>query len=608
MSDPDVLFSWWASVEEAVSAGDGEVPASPSGSPSAVTVLAEAAVAEVRLDLDRAQELLDEVDELEDEWQRVAQLLRLRLQLRLSQGDRQILSDLKESTKQLIDTLSDSEMPTRARALFLLARIYVQENRSGEALEVMADAMEQIGEAPSLPWFLDTIANAYLYLGAWSECLRTFRKSILAKDQVDDHLGIAISSGSLALAEIQRGNPTVALEVLDVTWSRRASDLEPLSRLRLATLQLQAAVELNAPDQFATRSELLNDILAECGDSTHPLIGFALLIRARTLAMQNQIEDALADLDAAGQLLRQPELQLVLAYWRVRLSPREQRASNWKEPIETLIGSLEKVSEGEILARLLFAEECQYEGDQKGAVEQLDEAYSRAVESNHPYWLDLVDRSFRVADPERHASRTIERFSGRPAEEMAKTTTEDATIIFADLAGFTRRSTELSAEEVMETVRSVFELSVPLLAKYQVRPLQHLGDGLLAACQGEDHRRRGLRFAIDLVKRTDAASRIRRAQGEEWGLDLRAGVNSGPVVFGLLGSSFKQEWLAIGKTTNLAARLQSKGEIGEVVTLPEIAEAASIDASRGTIEAHELKGFTEPVPLLKIPVGDGSLR
>ena len=75
-----------------------------------MTVLAEAAVAEVRLDLDRAQELLDEVDELEDEWQRVAQLLRLRLQLRLSQGDRQILSDLKESTKQLIDTLSDSEM------------------------------------------------------------------------------------------------------------------------------------------------------------------------------------------------------------------------------------------------------------------------------------------------------------------------------------------------------------------------------------------------------------------------------------------------------------------------------------------------------------------
>ena len=65
---------------------------------------------------------------------------------------------------------------------------------------------------------------------------------------------------------------------------------------------------------------------------------------------------------------------------------------------------------------------------------------------------------------------------------------------------------------------------------------------------------------------------------------MRAGVNSGQVVFGLLGSSFKQEWLAIGKTTNLAARLQSKGEIGEVVTLPEIAEQVGLSVR--TVDNH----------------------
>jgi len=602
VSDPGPLFSWWASVEEAVIRGDGDAPAAPPGSPDEVKNLAEAVIAEVRFDLDRAQQLLDGIGELEDSWQRVVQLLRLRLQLRRSQGDRQILSKLKESVRHLIDELPDSEMPTRARALALQAIIQLQENHPGEALDVMADAMNEIGEAPSRPWFLDTIAQAYIYLGAWSEGRRTLRKSILAKDLVDDHLGIAISSGHLALSEIQGGNPGAALEVLDETWSKRAGDLEPMSRLRLATLQLQAAVDLNDPEQVRTRGQLLDEILEECGDSSHSLIGFALLARARTLAMQDRLDDALTDLDAAGRLLRQPELQLLLAYWRVRLVPREQRPSNWKEPIESMISSMEKVSEGEILGRLLFAEEEIFSGQREVAIEQLDEAYSRAVQANHPYWLELVDRSFREVDPERHASRTIERFSGRPAEELAKTTTEDATIIFADLAGFTRRSTELSAEEVMETVRSVFELAVPLLAKYQVRPLQYLGDGLLAACQGDDHRRRGLQFAIDLLKRTDTASRIRRAQGEEWGLELRAGVNSGQVVFGLLGSSFKQEWLAIGKTTNLAARLQSCGEVGEVVTLPEIAEAASIDPAMGIIEPHELKGFAEPVQLLRIRV------
>ena len=70
----------------------------------------------------------------------------------------------------------------------------------------------------------------------------------------------------------------------------------------------------------------------------------------------------------------------------------------------------------------------------------------------------------------------------------------------------------------------------------------------------------------------------------------------------MLGSSFKQEWLAIGKTTNLAARLQSKGEIGEVVTLPEIAERVGFEASGSILKPYDMKGFSEPVPVLRIPV------
>ena len=37
------------------------------------------------------------------------------------------------------------------------------------------------------------------------------------------------------------------------------------------------------------------------------------------------------------------------------------------------------------------------------------------------------------------------------------------------------------------------------------------------------------------------------------------------MVLGLLGTAMKQEYLAIGRTTNLAARLQAKAELGEVV-------------------------------------------
>ena len=603
MSDSGSLSRWWVVVEEtAIRSPDEATAVDLPGLPAAVETLSEVAVAEIRFDFSGAQALLDGIGELEQPWDQVARLLRLRLQFRSSSGHRETLVALMEQTQQLIDDLTEDHGPTRARARHLLAAVCLQMNQPGDALEVMADAMEELGDVPSRSWFLDSIAQAYLSLGAWSEGRRTLRSSILAKDAVDDHLGIAISTGHLALAEIQGGDPARALEVLDETWSRRAGALEALSRLRLATFQLQAAVELEHPDEVQTRCDRLDEILQECADSEHYLVGFAYMARARSRAITGDVDGIDGDLDRASKRLQHPELALLIDYWRIRLLPSQQREEDWKQSMQRAIDSMDKVSEGEILALLLFAEEAMQEGDRSCAVTHLDQAYSRAILANHPGWQQQVDRLFAEIDPTLHSRRTIERFSGRRAEEMEKTTTEEATIIFADLANFTSRSTELSAEEVMETVRSVFELAVPLLAKHKVRPLQHLGDGLLAACQGDDHSRRGLHFAIDFVQRTNSASRIRRAQGEEWGLDLRAGVNSGSVVFGMLGSSFKQEWLAIGKTTNLAARLQSKGEIGEVVTLPEIAEQVGYDFSSDTVEPHPMKGFSEPVPLLRIRV------
>ena len=166
----------------------------------------------------------------------------------------------------------------------------------------------------------------------------------------------------------------------------------------------------------------------------------------------------------------------------------------------------------------------------------------------------------------------------------------------------TEDPTELLPAEVMETVRGLFELAVPLLAEHKVRPLQHLGDGLLAACQGPGHQQRGLAFARDLVERSHQVTRVRQAIGDPWELELRAGVASGKVVFGLLGSGFKQEYLAIGLTTNLAARLQSRGEPGEVVVILEAAEAAGFGAEneKVIIEKHDLKGITGAVEIARL--------
>lgn len=600
MNDPAQLQHWWRCIEESVIRGESSPQGLPDSMDPLLVDLAQAAVCEVRMDLDPIADLLTKTADLEQPWASARNLIDLRSRLRLARGDAETLAALHREAEELID--SDPQEPTLARIHHFLGTLHIQSNRPGLALTALTRSLELIGDAACRPWILDGISQSYIYLGARTEGRRSLRRTIIDKDRVDDHLGIAISSGSLALAEIQSGQPQEALEVVKETLDRRGDHLATLSRLRLHTFSLQAALEMEEASQLETHLADLEECLAECGHEPVPPVGFARMARARALSHAGMQDEAMEELDRAADLLRHPELQMLIDYWRVALTPSGQRPQEQMLRMDAQVSSMEKVTEGEILARLLLAKTDLESGNRDAALRRLDDAYERVVETNQPYWIELVDDAYREIDPARQAAKSIERFSGRPAEEMALTTTEEATIIFADLAGFTQRSTELSAEEVMETVRSVFELAVPLLALHQVRPLQHLGDGLLATCQGENHESRGLQFAIDLVQRTSLASRVRREMGESWGLDLRAGVNSGPVVFGMLGSSFKQEWLAIGKTTNLAARLQSKGEIGEVVTLPELAERVGFDASGSILKPYDMKGFSEPVPVLRIPV------
>ncbi len=146
----------------------------------------------------------------------------------------------------------------------------------------------------------------------------------------------------------------------------------------------------------------------------------------------------------------------------------------------------------------------------------------------------------------------------------------------------------------MATVRSIFELAVPLFTKNKIRPLSYLGDGLLAVAQGDEHRRRGLAFACDLIRKAERITLVRHALGDAWGLRMRAGVASGPVVLGTLGSHFKLEFAAIGVTTNLAARLQGQANRGEVVCQDEGSAAT---------EAVSLKGFDRPINIKRFSPG-----
>jgi len=253
-----------------------------------------------------------------------------------------------------------------------------------------------------------------------------------------------------------------------------------------------------------------------------------------------------------------------------------------------------------MLVRLAFEN-----SDEETGRKRLNAAYQRAVDSNNPLWMQWVDETANELDPAQLSERLATRFSGRPRADLLETKREEVTIIFADLVNFTPRTLELTPEDVMSTVRGLFELGVPLLTKHLVSPLTYMGDGLLAIAQGKDHAKRGLAFACELVARAGRISKVRTLLESGWRVDLRAGVATGTVVLGSLGTLFKMDFAAIGVTTNLAARLQGTAQPGEVVCARTTADTAGVDLP---VESVRLKGFEkwDPIESCRIKVYDVS--
>ncbi|MBK8146606.1 MAG: adenylate/guanylate cyclase domain-containing protein [Bacteroidetes bacterium] len=213
-----------------------------------------------------------------------------------------------------------------------------------------------------------------------------------------------------------------------------------------------------------------------------------------------------------------------------------------------------------------------------------------ALRGANPLWVERVDRVYRQLDPGGFGDRVTARFTGRAASELSRGREEIVTSIFADVVGFTRRFEKLGAQEVMDTIRSVFERAVPLFERHRVRPHQYQGDGLVAEAQGPNHESRAIAFARELLTCMNRTSLVRTITGDPFGLQIRVGVATGLVVTGALGSQYKMEYLSIGRSVNMAARLQAEAQPGELVCAQATAKAAG---QPGQLEEFQLKGFAE---------------
>lgn len=596
---PVSLVEWWRRVEDAVLRGPDAAVQGQSDFPSWLLSLSRAYGFYQAYQLQAAREAVTETlaEAPAGSWRRVAALIEAGIEVR--QAHPETLNAMTPRIRSLMAELREDETSTLARAWHLLGSLHTRLNQYADAEVALFEALRVIEESPAKTWILDGCGDNLVTVGAFVEGLRTLRAVMKRREEMADRTGLAITAGRLALVDLNQGRPAAAAACLASVLDRHGAALSKGSRLRLETMLLQAHVDMEDRHKAEEAASRLRDLLRESGMEKHYLGGYAALALARFAGLMGSRGIVREWLLRAEQAFKLDDQLALLYLWKMKLLADEVDLSVWCAEMEALFSRIEVVTEVEVMTHLYLAERAASAMQLAVMRERLDKALERAVQSNNPQWLDRVDCTYRRLDPDRLGERLVERFTGRPAEELRRTVKEEATIVFSDLVNFTPRSRELSPEVVMETVRSLFELSVTLMRAHRVRPISYLGDGLLAVSQGPDHRKRGLQFALDMVQRAGRVTLIRRALGEKWGLDLRAGVASGPVVLGGLGNLLKMEYAAIGLTTNLAARLQSQALPGQVVCEYE---TAGENFARGQEEWLELKGF-DPVKVHAVRFG-----
>jgi class 3 adenylate cyclase len=142
------------------------------------------------------------------------------------------------------------------------------------------------------------------------------------------------------------------------------------------------------------------------------------------------------------------------------------------------------------------------------------------------------------------------------------------TVLFCDLVDSTRLSASVDPEDWREVVRSYQQAAGEAIARFEGHVAQYLGDGILAyfghPVAHEDDAERAVRAALFIVRETRA---LNESLPGEVLLQVRVGIHSGPVVIGEMGEAGSTQVLALGKTTNVAARLQDQaGPDGIVIS------------------------------------------
>ncbi len=178
--------------------------------------------------------------------------------------------------------------------------------------------------------------------------------------------------------------------------------------------------------------------------------------------------------------------------------------------------------------------------------------------------------------------------------------TLELSVVCCDLRGFTAFTAATSSQKVIRILREYYDAVGAAATECGGTIKDQAGDGVLilvgAPIPYADHAQRALKLARQIRER--GMEITARWSDTDLHLGVGVGVASGFVTVGVIGAASRLEYTAVGPAVNLASRLCSEAEHGQVLIDPRTLELLGGEARSHQLrpgEALQLKGFQQPV-------------
>jgi adenylate cyclase len=175
-----------------------------------------------------------------------------------------------------------------------------------------------------------------------------------------------------------------------------------------------------------------------------------------------------------------------------------------------------------------------------------------------------------------------------------------ATVLFADIAGFTSMTQRAGAARTVEILNSYFDEVTQIIGAHNGIVTQFQGDAVLATFNVPVEDPGHAANAFEAARSILAAVAEREFAGER--IRVRIGINTGSLVAGNVGGGGRQSYTVHGDAVNLAARLEALCKEHGTSLLLSAATARELPGAKlvavGTIS---VRGLSEPVAVYSIP-------